>query len=183
MAFIKLDNTSEKKFKRWVGSTEILLGMTNTYARVAITVISYLVLVGWGFYSLHFETAAVGYAIALLVCLVLQAASVRFIFNWDEVIDEYQSKRRDAAYRKAYKRIRQIFLVILLLWFIATFVVGYIQDHSGLKFESPLYMDNYRSVVVAIFLAGLMTLQKYVNYGMKGEPFVSVQEWWQLRDS
>jgi hypothetical protein len=183
-AFEARANTwSDKTFKRWVGSTEILLGLTNTYARWLITILSYAVLIGWGFYSLYFEDAAVGYAIALLVCFVLQAASVRFIFRWDEISDEYQSKRRDAAYRKAYRSIRQIFVLVAVFWFLSTFVAGYIYDHSGISFQAPLHMDTYRSAVVAIFLVGLMTLQKYASYGMKGEPFISVAEYRRQRNS
>jgi hypothetical protein len=179
----KVAKWSDASFKRWIGSTEILLGFTNTYARWLITIASYAVLVGWGWYSFNFENSAPEYAIALLICLLLQAASVRFIFRWDELNDEYQSKRRDAAYRKAYRRIRQIIVVIALIWFFEIFVVGYISDHSGLVFQPPVQLDTYRIAVLTIFLVGLMSLQKYASYGMKGEPFVSVAEYRKQRQS
>jgi hypothetical protein len=169
--------------RRWIGSTEILLGFTNTYARWLITTASYVVLFGWGWYSFNFAESAPEYAIALLVCLLLQAASVRFIFRWDDLNDEYQSKRRDAAYRKAYRRIRQIFVVIALIWFFEIFVAGYIYDHSGFVFQIPVQIDNYRIAVLAVFLVGLMSFQKYASYGMKGEPFVSVSEYRKQRQS
>jgi hypothetical protein len=170
-------------FRRWIGSTEILLGFTNTYARCLITIASAVVLFGWGWYSFNFEESAPEYAIALLVCLLLQAASVRFIFLWDDLNDEYQIKRRDASYRKAYRRIRQIFVAIALIWFFAIFVAGYIYDHSGLVIQLPVQLDNYRIAVLAIFLVGLMSFQKYASYGMKGEPFVSVSEYRKQRQS
>ena len=173
----------ERSFRRWVASTELLLGLTNTYARWLITILSYGILFGWGMYSLLNEDGAVGYAIALLICLVLQAASVRFIFRWDEINDEYQTRRRDAAYRKAYKSLRMIFVVLAILWFGSTFVADYIYDHSGISFQAPLHIDNYRLAVITIFLIALMSLQKYLSYGMKGEPFVSVAEYRRQRNS
>ena len=174
---------SRSSIRRWISSTALLLGMTNTYARWLITISSYGVLFGWGFYALYFEVTAPEYAIALIICFAFQAASVRFIFRWNELNDEYQSTRRDTAYRRAYKRIRQILVLIAALWFFFTIVADYIDDHSGISFHFPLEMNNYRVAVATIFLVGLMTLQKYASYGMKGEPFVSVAEFRKQRDS
>ena len=94
----------------WFRNDTFFDGFRNTPARIIICALSFIVLYGGLISCWVTQSSLLEYIIALLVVLVMQAISVRFIFQIEgrEILDEYQSQRRDRAYRRAYKNIRSI---------------------------------------------------------------------------
>ena len=172
----------------WLKNDTFFDGFRNTYARVLITAISYVILYGWGAIAFYKESSIVGYSFALACALLMQAISVRFVFNsgLDLLLDEYQAQRRDVAYRKAYRGIRGVITLLLLVWVGATAldsasVSGLVQNLASV--QRPASLDNYRLAVLGVFLLGEISLQKYIAYGFKGEPFVSRLEAERIKNS
>jgi len=158
----------EKTFINWLRTSQIFDGMVNTPARILINSMTAIALYGWGFWVFLTESQIVAWTICLAVLAFMQAASVRFVFNVEGSADEYQSKRKAKAYRKAYSNIRLVAITIVLLGAFRASATG---RSLWLHFGSYTFFDNYRALTGAVFLIALITFQKYFAYGMKGEPF------------
>ena len=166
---------------RWFRNDIFFDGFRNTPARIIICTLSFIVLyggliVGWSTQNILLE-----YIIALFVVLVMQAISVRFVFQIEgrEILDEYQSQRRDRAYRRAYKNIRSIIVAGVVGWLAYT----YIRENADIELGGWELLTYQRAATVAVFAIGLISLQKYLAYGIKGEPFMSRDEVKKMRNS
>jgi len=183
----------EAKITGWFRNDEFFAGFRNTPARAIITTLSVAILFGYGYYA--FTNSAQTFWYLGLVCLVLlvQAISVRFVFNMDEsstekLLDEYHRRRRDKALRRANKS----FVNMMGLFLIAAFLYGY-KDYffGGKDLNFPdgadavynFSLSGWQFFVIVIFVSGWIALQKYWSYGIKGEPFLSREEARKLRDS
>ncbi len=104
----------------------------------------------------------------------MQAISVRFVFQIGgrEILDEYQSQRRDRAYRRAYKNIRSIIVAGVVGWLAYT----YIRENADVELGGWDVLTYQRVATIAVFAIGLISLQKYLAYGIKGEPSTSREE-------
>ncbi len=176
----ELGKKSMEKLVFWFRRDTFFDGFRNTPARILITTLSAFVLYGglilcWAGYN-NFD-----YIVALLVVLAMQAISVRFVFqiNGKDILDEYQEKRRDRAYRRAYQNIRRIMVLLVLAWVAYT----YIREHMDVELGGWEILSFQRALTISIFLIGLVSLQKYLAFGIKGEPFVSREESQKLRNS
>jgi len=163
----------------WVKNDRVFDGFRNTYARILLASLTWAVLYGLGAYVYVYRTAVIWYAVALLLANVAQRLSVRFVFSTDDTewLDEYQEARRNLAYRRAYRRVWQILLAAGL----ASIAYLYAQHIASLNgsaiFAGELVnVDLYRATVLFIALAGLFTLQPYLSWGFRGEPFRSKHE-------
>ena len=165
----RLEKRLEAGVLNWVRNDQFFNGFRNTPARIILGTLSTLVLYGFPVACLFKgDLSLIAYAVALFVCLVAQKVSVRFVFDDDDVIDEYQHARRNKAYRRAYKRIG------FMLTAAAVLVLAgiYYQEHmmgSGWVWE----IDTYKAGFGLVFVIGLFTLQKYLSWGMRGEPMRS----------
>ncbi|NBQ96774.1 MAG: hypothetical protein EBU08_09385 [Micrococcales bacterium] len=166
---------------RWFRNDTFFDGFRNTPARIIICTLSFIVLyggliVGWSTQNILLE-----YIIALLVVLVMQAISVRFVFQIEgrEILDEYQTQRRDRAYRRAYKNIRSIIVAGVVGWLAYT----YIRENADIELGGWELLTYQRAATIAVFAIGLISLQKYLAYGIKGEPFMSRDEVKKMRNS
>lgn len=177
-----------EKFKptvvAWLRTSQLFDGMVNTPARIVINVLSMVVLYGWGFWVFATESGLLAWSITLLVLLLMQATSVRFVFSTEGVADELQLKRRDKALRMAYRAIRRniVFAALIVM------ALVYLGERSSQDWYAYLfsrtgtfYMDNYRGLFLAIFAVAMMSFQKYFSYGMQGEPF-TIRENRKIRD-
>lgn len=166
---------------RWFRNDTFFDGFRNTPARIIISSLSFIVLYGGLIRCWITQSSLLEYIIALLVVLVMQAISVRFVFQIEgrEILDEYQSQRRDRAYRRAYKNIRSIIIAGVVGWL----AYWYIRDHADIGLGGWELLTYQRAATVAVFAIGLISLQKYLAYGIKGEPFLSREEARKLRDS
>ena len=183
----------EAKITGWFRNDEFFAGFRNTPARAIITALSVAILFGYGYYA--FTNSAQTFWYLGLVCLVLlvQAISVRFVFNMDEsstekLLDEYHRRRRDKALRRANKS----FVYMMGLFLIAAFLYGY-KDYffGGKDLNFPdgadavynFSLSGWQFFVIVIFVSGWIALQKYLAYGIKGEPFMSRDEVKKMRNS
>jgi hypothetical protein len=113
-----------------------------------------------------------------MIAALLQKISVRYVFDDDSQIDELQHQLRNRAYRRAYKRIGLILAAALTLIVAAEFIQQrnlYESTITGAKFRFyqfafQLDIGFSRAVVALTFIVGLFVLQKYLSYGLKGEP-------------
>jgi hypothetical protein len=175
------ENRLTASIVRWFRNDTFFDGFRNTLARIIICTLSFIVLyggliVGWSTQNILLE-----YIIALFVVLVMQAISVRFVFQIEgrEILDEYQSQRRDRAYRLAYKNIRSIIVTGVVGWLAYT----YIRENADIELGGWELLTYQRAATVAVFAIGLISLQKYLAYGIKGEPFMSRDEVKKMRNS
>ena len=166
---------------RWFRNDTFFDGFRNTPARIIICTLSFIVLYGGLIRCWVTQSSLLEYIIALLVVLVMQAISVRFVFQIEgrEILDEYQSQRRDRAYRRAYKSIRSIIVAGVVGWLVYT----YIRENADIELGGWELLTYQRAATVAVFAIGLISLQKYLAYGIKGEPFMSRDEVKKMRNS
>ena len=164
----------KKSFVTWLRTSQFFDGMVNTPARILINTLSVGVLYVWGFWVFVSESQVVAWVITLVVLLFMQASSVRFTFNFEGSADELQRQRREEAYRKAYLALRRniVFAALIVIAFV---LIGNDTGHRWSSFwlenGGTFYMDNYRALVLALFVIALVSFQKYFSYGMRGEPF------------
>ena len=145
-------------FRDWVKNDQIFNGLRNTPARILLAVLTIGVLYGIPVIELVSGGVPILLYIGLLgLVILMQKLSVRFAFDDDSEIDEYQHKRRNRAYRRAYKRVglNALLVVALLAW------------NSSLNFNFASRNPN----IIFIFVVGLFVLQKYLSWGIKGEPW------------
>lgn len=166
---------------RWFRNDTFFDGFRNTPARIIISSLSFIVLYGGLIRCWITQSSLLEYIIALFVVLVMQAISVRFVFQIEgrEILDEYQSQRRDRAYRRAYKNIRSIIIAGVVGWLAYT----YIRENADIELGGWELLTYQRAATVAVFAIGLVSLQKYLAYGIKGEPFMSRDEVKKMRNS
>lgn len=167
----------EGRILRWVQTETIFNFLRYTPGRVLLAITSIGILYGYGWISLNSGGRHVWiYPIAIFAITLIQKISVRFAFDDDSIIDEFQHKRRNRAYRRAYKRVGGILITIVLLasW---QFILLELARLLNLKDEyvlplSPLefHMSFEKAMVLGSFLIGLFVLQKYLSWGLKGEP-------------
>lgn len=153
----------------WVKNDQIFNGFRNTPARILLALITVGVLYGLPALQLFFGGVSIWLYIGLLaLVIVMQKLSVRFAFDDDSEIDEYQAKRRNLAYRRAYKRVGLIIGLGIAL-FAGNGI--YLKESlgSGFKYSFDLASTNWTYLFV--FLIGLFVLQKYLSWGIKGEPW------------
>jgi hypothetical protein len=155
--------------RNWVKNDKFFNGFRNTPARILLAVISIGVL--YGIPALQFFVGGVSiwlYAGLLAVVTVMQKLSVRFAFDDDSEIDEYQHERRNRAYRRAYKNNGFIIGmgVALLAWNGA-----YLRATLGTGFAYSFDLSSLNWSFLFVFLIGLFVLQKYLTWGIKGEPW------------
>lgn len=172
----QLETKIERGVIHWVRNDQAFNFLRNTPARWLLALLSVAMLYGFGLYSWITE-GVTGYIYpALILAMVLiQKLSVRFVFDDDSVIDEYQHSRRNRAYRRAYKRIGLVLALVVVLLVLRSWDFTKIsltaQNHfwpfpNG-SFESQFSVEQ---VVIGLeFIAGLFTLQKYLSWGMRGE--------------
>jgi hypothetical protein len=184
---------TEGSFIKWFRNDEFFAGFRNTPARAIITGLSMLILFGYGYYAFINPQQTFWYLGLLVVALLMQAISVRFVFNMEgnaaeKYLDEYHMKRRD----KALQRANQSFNGFIGLALLGAFVYGYkdyIFGGKDLSFpDGPsavfdFTLSGWQFFVVVIFVLGWTSLQKYWAYGIKGEPWLSKEELKKLRDS
>jgi glucan phosphoethanolaminetransferase (alkaline phosphatase superfamily) len=169
----------QQRFINWLRSSQFFDGLVNTPARIMVQVASLGVLYVWGIQVFVAEQGVVPWAITLVFLLLWQAASVRFVFNTEGVADEFQTRKRDAAYRRGYESLRRVLIGFLLLFVLVMLLRR--QPGESLFAELVYRIDNYRALVIAIFLVALTSFQKYFSYGIKGEPF-TVREKNKIKD-
>lgn len=175
----RLENRIEKGVLNWVRNDQFFNGFRNTPARIVIAVLTYGVLFGFGAYALFNQGESIWWYMILLTLVgTMQKISVRFAFDDDSDVDEYQAARRNKAYRHAYKRMGLILCVLsfdALAWgIINNLVIGLdaeITYYRLFENEFDTGLSLYSIAVISVFLVGLFTLQKYLSWGVKGEPW------------
>lgn len=182
--FERLMDASNDGFRKtivtWLRTSQFFDGMVNTPARILINTVSIIVLYVWTIDVANKEQNILAWAITLLVLLFMQAASVRFVFNTEGIADEFQTAKRNLAYRRAYRTIRRIALIPVGLF--AFLVIAGPHGDANLLWDFVAYrLDNYRSLTLAIFIFAVSSFQKYFSYGWIGEPF-TVREKSSIKD-
>jgi len=206
----ELGEKIEAKIISWFRNDEFFAVFRNTFARAIITLLSIVVLFGYGYYAFMNPELSLWYLGLICLVLVMQAVSVRFVFNFEEkssraysmsarffsiktstrrtILDEYQLRRRD----KALQRAHESFVGLLGLALVGAFLYGYQEYFFGEKefsftpMPDAVYsfsLSGGQFLVLAFFISGWISLQKYWSYGIKGEPFLSRSESEKLRDS
>ena len=182
--FERLMESSNDGFKKtivnWLRTSQFFDGMVNTPARILINTVSIIVLYVWTIDVANKEHNILAWAITLLVLLFMQAASVRFVFNTEGIADEFQTTKRNLAYRRAYRTIRRIALIPVGV-FAFLVIAGPHGDANLLRDFVAYRLDNYRSLTLAIFIFAVSSFQKYFSYGWIGEPF-TVREKSSIKD-
>jgi hypothetical protein len=164
----------ESGVTKWVRNDRTFNFLRSTGARITLALVTCAVLYGFGAWAFFHAPATWWYVVALFIVGLAQKLSVRFAFDDDSVIDEYQHRRRNAAYRRAYKRVALIVgvgVLALLAW-------GYVgANFSAQSSFWPLPNAHFtvdltssRVVVLGAFGLGLFGLQKYLSWGFRGEP-------------
>ena len=176
-----INQSIEQRIIRWYKTETFFDGFRNTYARVLITILSLIVLYGGLALCWASQGYLLTYIISLMVVLTMQAISVRFVFqiHGEGLLDEYQKRRKNRAYRRAYRSIRDIVVLAILLWML----YSYLRTNYDFDFGGWELLDYQRSMAIGVFLVGLISLQKYQSYGIKGDPFMSRDEVDQMRNS
>lgn len=177
----KFEERVEKGVRNWIQNDKGFDGFRNTPARVLLAVLTYGVLFGFGALALFNQGDSIWWYIILLALIgTMQKISVRFVFDDEELVDEYQAARRNKAYRHAYKRIGLV-LGILAFDALAWAIIRNVMNNIGLDGQTTLYrlfesdfetgLSLYSIGVISVFIVGLFSLQKYLSWGVKGEPW------------
>lgn len=173
----KFEEKIEKGIQAWVKNDQYFNGLRNTPARILLFILTIGVLYGLGAYAFLQEdaTSMWTYIVGLIIVGGMQKLSVRFVFDDDSIIDEYQKVRRDKAFRRAYKRIAQILSLVIAVVIVRGFAVLnlYNQDQFW-PFPNgtfQLELSTPRVFLGLVFIYSLFALQKYISWGFKGEPW------------
>ena len=175
----------ETLIKSWIKNDRIFDGFRNTYARILLLILGLLTVFWFGALAYNDANLTGWYVGALLLTVLAQQISVRYVFNSDEdeLVDEYQAARRDRAYRIAYKNLQTLVVWALLIgatlaWLPAEFFSG--EQQIDWDFTRTLNLSfsvsANQAIVVFAGAVSLMNLQKYWAWGIKGEPFRSKDE-------
>ncbi len=155
--------------RNWVKNDQIFNGFRNTPARIVLALLSIGVL--YGIPALQLFSGGVSiwlYGGLLAAIILMQKLSVRFAFDDDSEIDEYQHERRNRAYRRAYKRIGLIIGLAIALF---AGNGAYLKATLGSGYAYSFDLASTDWTFVFVFLIGLFVLQKYLSWGIKGEPW------------
>ena len=164
------------RIQRWVQTETTFNFLRGTTGRVLLAIATIFVLYGYGWIALQRGGRHVWlYPLAISLVTLIQKISVRYAFDDDSQIDEFQHKRRNRAYRRAYKRIGAILLIIGMLCTWQYFAQGLVQALGLIKFEMHIsamefHMGYEKALVLGSFLIGLFVIQKYLSWGLRGEP-------------
>ena len=164
------------KIQRWVQTETTFNFLRGTTGRVILALITITVLYGYGWIALIRTGRHVWiYPLAIFLVTLVQKVSVRYAFDDDSQIDEFQHKRRNRAYRRAYKRIGAILLIIGLYCTWPYFAQALVEKLHLVNFDMyasnlEFHMSYERGLVLGSFLIGLFVIQKYLSWGLKGEP-------------
>lgn len=163
----KFETAVERGVLNWVRNDKVFNGFRNTPARILLWGITVVIMYGFPIGALFTDSLSLTwYAVGLLLCLIAQKLSVRFVFDDDDVIDEYQHARRNKAYRRAYKRIGADFVLAAAILLVG---INYQQHMLGSGWQWQI--DTYKASFALVFVIGLFILQKYLSWGFKGEPW------------
>jgi Na+/pantothenate symporter len=180
----QLEEKIEKSFIAWVKNDRFFDGFRNTYGRILIVGLTWVGLYILGAYAFITPGGVNWYVAALIVLALMNQLSVRFAFNVDhekQVADEYQAKRRDAAYRHAYRNVSSQLIAGLVLFFATQYFWGNstaanVEFPAAGQLEIWLHFNAEQIIVLGAFFVGLFGLQKYISWGFKGEPWLSKNE-------
>jgi hypothetical protein len=170
----RLEERIESGVLNWVRNDQFFNGFRNTPARFVLAAISIAVLYGYGWFA-FITPGAAGYLYPVFIFIVVlsQKLSVRFVFDDDSIIDEYQHKRRNKAYRRAYKRIGLILSLVIVAAALKASVGLNLTAQSNFwplpNGELNLAFTTYQAYIALVFLLGLFTIQKYLSWGFRGE--------------
>jgi len=190
----KYEDEIESRFKNWVKNDRFLDGLRNTYARVVLILLTWLTLFGFGYLAFNSESLTLWYVLSLVLLGALHQLSVRFVFNqtddqWfsfrvlsfesDDLVDEYQRARRDRAFHRAYRNLGSFATALFTAYMVfqvlqASDTAGSFSFPSVLNFNLQLSLSQ--TIVIVAGVTGFFTLQKYIAWGFKGEPFRSKNE-------
>jgi Na+/proline symporter len=153
--------------RTWVRNDRSLNFLRTTSARLILSALTVAVLYGLPAFQMFYRGVSIWiYVGAFVSCILLQKLSIRFAFDDDSQIDEYQQERRNRAYRRAYKRVATILTLAIIL----VTANGYSLKHSlgsGFSYSFDLGSENW--VFLGVFVCGLFVVQKYLSWGIKGE--------------
>ena len=177
----KWGNKLGERIQRWVQRDTTFDFLRKTPGRTLLNVATiaalYLPLVlGWG----NAGSILTWWPVSLLCIVLLQKLSIRFAFDDDSAIDEFQHKRRNRSYRRAYKRIGTILLAIFGLPVLPALIpniFGAIETINGRSSWVSSQITNFKFEVLGLdhflmaftFIVALFVLQKYLSWGVKGE--------------
>lgn len=171
----------------------IFAGFRNTPARILITVASLAVLFGYGYYAFLNPELSGWYLTFLLLTLLANAISVRFVFQMDgdtsrHVLDEYHLKRRNKAKERAHDSLKTFIGLALvggMFYGWKDWILAGEENRSGIVPDAifNFSLTGGQLLVVLFFVIGYVSLTKYLGYGVKGEPFVSNDEDKKIRES
>lgn len=151
----------------WVRDDSTLNSFRSTPARIFLWLMTVGVLYSFPVASVFTDQVPMWlYMVALVACLLVQKISTRFVFNDQDLIDEYQLTRRNNAYRRAYREVGAI-LSFVALFCLAGIVYQEQMMGSGWVWE----IDTYKAEFGLVWVVGLFALQKYLSWGIKGEPW------------
>ena len=190
----KYEDEIESRFKNWVKNDRFFDGLRNTYARVVLILLTWLTLFGFGYLAFNSESLTLWYVLSLVLLGALHQLSVRFVFNqtddqWfsfrvlsfesDDLVDEYQRARRDRAFHRAYRNLGSFAMALFTAYMVfqvlqASDTAGSFSFPSVLNFNLQLSLSQ--TIVIVAGVTGFFTLQKYIAWGFKGEPFRSKNE-------
>ena len=171
----------ERGFINWVKNDRFFDGFRNTYARVLLISLAAVCLIGGLMFCYNNGSGFWIYAIGVGSSVLAQQISVRFVFNTDsrEVVDEYQERRRNRAYRRAYSWVTAIVTGLVMVVLFYAYVNVYFTDGYIPLIPTAFISWNigaYQVAVILVFLMGLFSLMPYFAWGFKGEPFRSKNE-------
>lgn len=164
-----LGRKADAGVRGWVKNDQFFNGLRNTPARILLAVITVGVLYGMPALQMFNRNVSIWtYLWSLVAVAIMQKLSVRFAFDDDSDIDEYQQERRNRAYRRAYKRIG-----LILGLGVALFAGNgaYLKATLGTGFSYSFDLASANWNFLFVFLMGLFILQKYLSWGIKGEPW------------
>lgn len=171
----------EGKVIYWIRNDRFFNGFRNTYARLLITGMTWMALFGLGTWAFIRPKLAGTYIVVLVILTIMNQLSVRFAFNVDhesDITDEYQAKRRDAAYRRAYRKVSHQLVAGLILFFGVRAILDFQSGvDTWLRLLNPGEVEIFfhtnldQMIVLTTFYIALFGLQKYMSWGFKGEPW------------
>jgi hypothetical protein len=187
----KFESQVESKLENWFKNDRVFDWLRNTYARVALILLTWVTLFGFGYLAFNSESLTIWYVLSLVVLGAMHQLSVRHVFSSssdsgfsfrvasvesDDFLDEYQRARRDRAFRGAYRNLGSVVFALFTAYLV--YLVWQSSDAAGsLELPAVLTVDFQLSASQAIVLAagvvGFYSLQKYIAWGFKGEPLKS----------
>jgi hypothetical protein len=170
----KFERKVEAGVVNWVRTDSAFNFLRGTAARFVLAILSLAVLYGFGWFAFwHPGGAGYYYPGLIVVVVMLQKLSLRFVFDDDSIIDEYQHKRRNRAYRRAYKRVALIIAVAIAVVVIERSTELSLTSQSAFwplpNGRLALSFSTYQVYVALVWLLGLFTIQKYLSWGFRGE--------------